>query len=150
MGITESGVSEIAAGIRANSTLKELDLRNNKITPEGAHILAAALKSNDTLQSIGMIIICYNSLDIRWNTIHVSGGRYFLEVLRDNYTLVQLLIAGNEVDYNTLHELDQLINRNKELRTVKEKEKMMQEKLSSEMYNVHDLQSVWFYCFLIV
>ena len=53
-----------------------------------------------------------------------------------------MLIAGNEVDYNTLHELDQLLNRNKELKTVKEKEKSMQEKISSEMNNVHDLQSV--------
>jgi Ran GTPase-activating protein (RanGAP) involved in mRNA processing and transport len=55
VGIYESGVSELAAGIRANSTLKELDLRNNKITPEGAHILANALKTNDKLSSVGML-----------------------------------------------------------------------------------------------
>ena len=53
IGIWDSGVKAVADGLSVNQSLTELDLRNNKIGPQGAQTLALALKHNTTLSKLG-------------------------------------------------------------------------------------------------
>ena len=53
IGIWDSGVRAIADALSINETLQELDLRNNKIGPQGAQVLALCLKHNTKLRKLG-------------------------------------------------------------------------------------------------
>jgi Ran GTPase-activating protein (RanGAP) involved in mRNA processing and transport len=53
IGIWDNGVSNLSEALTLNMTLEELDLRNNKIGPQGVQILAASLKHNTCLRRIG-------------------------------------------------------------------------------------------------
>ncbi len=108
-----------------------LDLRNNKITPEGAHILAASLKDNTSLLT----------LDLRWNSIGLSGGRYIEDMLKDNRTLLEVHVAGNEVDYKTQQAIDSLLCRNRESKMSYEKEVAISERLQNEINHSQLIQN---------
>jgi Ran GTPase-activating protein (RanGAP) involved in mRNA processing and transport len=54
VGIWEAGISALADALSMNSTLTTLDLRNNKIGPQGCQSLALSLKHNTTLRRLGI------------------------------------------------------------------------------------------------
>lgn len=49
----EDAFASFCGGLAANSTLRQLDLRNNQISHKGAEELALALKGNTTLRHLG-------------------------------------------------------------------------------------------------
>ncbi|KAJ3157437.1 hypothetical protein HDU86_003329 [Geranomyces michiganensis] len=87
IGIWQAGVRALADGLSVNQTLQELDLRNNKIGPEGAASLAQSLKHNLSLQK----------LDLRWNNIGLTGCKALVDMLKWNTALEEIQLAGNEV-----------------------------------------------------
>ncbi|XP_047401741.1 leucine-rich repeat-containing protein 45 isoform X4 [Sciurus carolinensis] len=52
LGTWEDAFATFCGGLAANSTLQQLDLRNNQISHKGAEELALALKGNATLQQL--------------------------------------------------------------------------------------------------
>jgi Ran GTPase-activating protein (RanGAP) involved in mRNA processing and transport len=92
VGIWETGINAIADALSVNQSIEELDLRNNKIGPQSASILAHQIKHNTTLRR----------LDLRWNNVGLVGGRALLDVLKWNKTVLYLELAGNEVPEDLL------------------------------------------------
>ncbi|KAJ3169646.1 hypothetical protein HDU88_000837 [Geranomyces variabilis] len=87
IGIWQAGIRALADGLSVNQSLEELDLRNNKIGPDGATTLAHCLKHNLTLRK----------LDLRWNNIGLTGSRALVDLLKWNTALEEIQLAGNEV-----------------------------------------------------
>ena len=65
-----------------------------------------------------------------------------MEALHDNYTLIDLKLAGNEVDYKTLQEIDKMIRRNYDMMITKQKESDMSHRLKSEISELSSMQNV--------
>lgn len=55
LGMWDDAFATFCGGLAANSTLRQLDLRNNQISHKGAEELALALKGNTTLQQLGEV-----------------------------------------------------------------------------------------------
>ena len=104
IGIWETGTQAIADALANNHTLQEIDLRNNKIGPQGIQSLALALKHNTTLKR----------LDLRWNNAGIVGGRAIVECLKWNNTIIELDLTGNEIPEDILTSIAISIERNKE------------------------------------
>uniref|UniRef100_A0A3P8T7I3 Leucine rich repeat containing 45 n=1 Tax=Amphiprion percula TaxID=161767 RepID=A0A3P8T7I3_AMPPE len=102
LGVWDEAFSLFCDGLASNTSLKQLDLRNNQINHHGASELALALKRNNTLEV----------LDLRWNNIGLLGGRSLLEALQKNKSIVQLEMAGNNIPSDTLRALEQTIGHN--------------------------------------
>ncbi|XP_048652984.1 leucine-rich repeat-containing protein 45 isoform X2 [Marmota marmota marmota] len=92
LGTWEDAFATFCGGLAANSTLQQLDLRNNQISHKGAEELALALKGNAILQQ----------LDLRWNNVGLLGGRALVNCLPSNRTLWRLDLAGNNVPSDVL------------------------------------------------
>ena len=82
-GITSQGAVEIAAGLTENSTLHELDMRDNEIGVAGAEAMARMLVENSTLQAL------YLSRD---ETLG-EGVDVLLSSLHKNTTLHELTLS---------------------------------------------------------
>lgn len=70
-----------------NQTLEELDVRNNKIGPQGVASLATSLKHNTSLKR----------LDLRWNNAGIIGGRAMVDMLKWNMIITDVELTGNEI-----------------------------------------------------
>lgn len=102
LGMWEEGFAIFCEGLASNTSLTQLDLRNNQINHQGAAELCIALKRNSTLQD----------LDLRWNNIGLLGGRSLLEAMQQNRTLLKLEMAGNNIPSDTLRAIEQSMNHN--------------------------------------
>ncbi|KAI9139997.1 hypothetical protein BKA69DRAFT_1039607 [Paraphysoderma sedebokerense] len=87
IGVWDTGVKAIADALKMNTTLVELDLRNNKIGPSGVEVLALSLKHNTGLKR----------LDLRWNNAGLMGGKALVDMLQWNTVITEIELAGNEV-----------------------------------------------------
>lgn len=87
LGTWEDAFATFCEGLAVNTTLQQLDLRNNQISHKGAEGLALALQGNTTLQQ----------LDLRWNNIGLLGGRALVNCLPSNRTLWRMDLAGNNI-----------------------------------------------------
>ncbi|KAG2448830.1 hypothetical protein HYH02_006181, partial [Chlamydomonas schloesseri] len=81
----DKGVAQLAEGLRANSSLLELDLRRCGLTDVGGSVLFEVLGSNITLQR----------LDCSWNTLRAESGRVLEVALAGNAGLRELGLAHN-------------------------------------------------------
>lgn len=104
LGVIDSGMQLLAEGLSANSTLRQLDLRNNRIGPSGFISLAHALHANTTLRT----------LDLRWNMGGTAGGRALAEALATSGSLLELHLSGNEIPEELLADIERLLKRNRE------------------------------------
>ena len=84
-----------------NTSVTSLDLRNNRIGPEGAGPLARLIEGNKTI----------TALDLRWNDLGAEGSRILLQSLQSTspQTLTTLELSGNKVPDETLHLLESLV-----------------------------------------
>jgi hypothetical protein len=57
LGLWDFGIKAIAEGLHENTTLTEIDLRNNRIGGQGAAALADVLRKNNALVKIGNAIV---------------------------------------------------------------------------------------------
>ncbi|ELW68189.1 Leucine-rich repeat-containing protein 45 [Tupaia chinensis] len=96
LGTWEEAFATFCGGLAANSTLQQLDLRNNQISHKGAEALALALKGNAALQQ----------LDLRWNNVGLLGGRALVSSLPSSRTLWRLELAGNNVPGDILRAVE--------------------------------------------
>ena len=96
----------VAQQIIINKQCKELSLESNKITSQGAFILANALNNNTTLESLRL----FN------NHLSDSGVKYLSEVLStNNSTLKTLGLGSNDITDNGIKYLAQMLEINQSL-----------------------------------
>lgn len=111
----DDGACALAEGLRLNSMLKKLDIRNNEIEGRGATVLAASLRSNACLQVIELrgnrigdegtaafaamlgVNMSLQTLDLWSNRVGVVGTYALAHALRSNATLLHLILRGNDV-----------------------------------------------------
>ncbi|XP_061413638.1 leucine-rich repeat-containing protein 45 isoform X1 [Lethenteron reissneri] len=104
LGVSDASFSLLAESLGVNSSLVQLDLRNNQIDARGAGDIATALRRNGTLQE----------LDLRWNNLGLLGGRALLEGLLQNRALVRLEAAGNNIPSDVIKAMEQAVGRTAE------------------------------------
>ncbi|XP_032822825.1 leucine-rich repeat-containing protein 45 isoform X2 [Petromyzon marinus] len=104
LGVSDASFSLLAESLGVNSSLVQLDLRNNQIDARGAGDIATALRRNGTLQE----------LDLRWNNLGLLGGRALLEGLLQNRALVRLEAAGNNIPSDIIKAMEQAVCRTTE------------------------------------
>ena len=100
-----SALSVLCEGLKLSS-VRYLDLRNNKIDSNGGKILSEMLIYNQTL----------NHLDLRWNNLGLIGGEYILQTLQadnENHSLTECLLSGNQIPVQILRSIDVELDKNK-------------------------------------
>ncbi|CAO2646426.1 Leucine-rich repeat-containing protein 45 [Lemmus lemmus] len=130
----DDAFATFCGGLAANSTLRQLDLRNNQISHKGAEELALALKGNTTLQQ----------LDLRWNNIGLLGGRALVSCLPSNRSLWRLDLAGNNIPGDVLRAVEQAMDHNQDLLTAFRENKARTNILSKEVQHLQEEKSKQF------
>ena len=102
--ITDKEIKSIINFVKDNNTpLKNLVLKNNKITPEGSIYIADLIKFSKTLKI----------LDLSFNELKSEGVKNIFNSLINSYTLEQLFLNGNKCnDYCAEDIFNILINSN--------------------------------------
>uniref|UniRef100_A0A3B4Z357 Leucine rich repeat containing 45 n=1 Tax=Stegastes partitus TaxID=144197 RepID=A0A3B4Z357_9TELE len=128
LGVWDEAFSLFCDGLASNTSLTQLDLRNNQINHHGASELALALKCNHTLEV----------LDLRWNNIGLLGGRSLLDALQKNKSIVQLEMAGNNIPSDTLKALEQTIGHNSDTQSTLRESRSRTQVLSKEIQTLKE------------
>ncbi|KAK3928470.1 Leucine-rich repeat-containing protein 45 [Frankliniella fusca] len=102
LGLFPEPFKEFCSGLSKNSCLEDLDLQNNRLTPECASMLSNALSSNKTLRS----------LDVRWNEIGWQGGQYIYDALQANSSLECIQLQGNCIPSDLMQAIEQCSSHN--------------------------------------
>jgi len=97
------GVQALCDVLKDNTTVMNLDLRNNKIGVDGARVIADMIRENTTLTHI----------DLSWNDFGVEGGHLLLEGIQMNNQLVDVQLSGNRMSDDTLHAIAFILRRNR-------------------------------------
>lgn len=134
LGMWDDAFAAFCGGLATNSTLRQLDLRNNQISHKGAEELALALKGNTTLQQ----------LDLRWNNIGLLGGRALVNCLPSNRTLWRLDLAGNNIPGDVLRAVEQAMDHNQDRLTAFRENKAHTNILSKEVQHLQEEKSKQF------
>nr|XP_019591122.1 PREDICTED: leucine-rich repeat-containing protein 45 isoform X1 [Rhinolophus sinicus] len=134
LGTWEDAFATFCGALAANSTLRQLDLRNNQISHKGAEELALALKSNTSLQQ----------LDLRWNNIGLLGGRALVSSLPSNRTLWRLELAGNSVPSDVLRAVEQAMDHNQDREATFRENQARARVLSKEVRHLQEEKSKQF------
>ncbi|XP_020856516.1 leucine-rich repeat-containing protein 45 [Phascolarctos cinereus] len=134
LGMWEESFSLFCEGLGANTTLQQLDLRNNQINHKGAEELAMALKNNSTLLDI----------DLRWNNVGLLGGRAIVNCLSNNRTLRKLELAGNNIPGDVLKAVEQAMDHNLDRQVALQENHIRTYVLSKEVQNLKEEKSKQF------
>nr|XP_024391772.1 leucine-rich repeat-containing protein 45-like isoform X5 [Physcomitrium patens] len=103
LGSARTGIAALAFAVASAPSLRELDLRSNRIGPATAAALALALRSNNTLKRI----------DLTYNEVGTSGATALLGMLEKNHFLTELKLAGNNIPCQLLGQIDSLLQKNR-------------------------------------
>ena len=86
--LTAESMHILANVSHGNRTLKELDLSHNRLSDEGAKILANVLSLNNC---------ALKELDLSSNNITDEGAHYLARMLRENTKILRLILDNNEI-----------------------------------------------------
>nr|XP_051684384.1 leucine-rich repeat-containing protein 45 isoform X1 [Oryctolagus cuniculus] len=131
LGAWEDAFAAFCGGLAANEALRQLDLRNNQISHQGAEQLALALKGNTTLQQ----------LDLRWNNIGLLGGRALVSCFPSNRSLRRLDLAGNNVPGDILRAVEQGAGHNQDRQATLQENQARTQVLSQEVRHLREEKS---------
>ena len=106
LGAKPTQFSRLCETLVGNRTLMTLDLRNNRISHEGAPSLARLIDGNTSLLQ----------LDLRWNRIGGKGGELLATAVASNNILCKLSLTGNDISYATLMGIEAKIASNAKIR----------------------------------
>ena len=82
-----------------SGSLQAIDLRNNRIGPDGASALARFIENSNSIVR----------LDLRWNELGVLGGKKLLNSLARSRTLRVLELSGNKIPEDLILQIEQQI-----------------------------------------
>jgi len=95
-------MGELAQTLEMNRSITHLDLRNNRVGPNGAAALSKALRCNQSLA------VC----DLRWNDIGTRGAMDLAEAMEVNQSLTELRLEGNSVRWEMIEKIEASTRRN--------------------------------------
>jgi len=104
IGSHERGVQALCDVLKGNSSISNLDLRNNKLGPDCAKYLGEMIRENSTL----------TTMDLSWNDLGIEGGKVLLEHFQANHSLVDCQLSGNRIAEDTLHAIAFILRRNRQ------------------------------------
>ena len=135
--LTDQDISTITKKVIVDKQCTELCLCGNKITAQGASMIASKLSSNFFLKILDLSYNCISDagvqslcqillpksysalkiLSLSKNGVSNDGARYLAEMLQSNQTLLKLSLADNEIGDEGVKQLaDVLATRNRTLR----------------------------------
>lgn len=85
--MTKDGAKSLSVALKANSSIKFIDLSQTQLKVYGMQLIAESLKSNKTLKGINLFK----------NTIDVDGARAIRDLLLVNETLEFIDIGHNRI-----------------------------------------------------
>ncbi|CAG9329321.1 unnamed protein product [Blepharisma stoltei] len=94
-----NNLKPLAEALAYNESVQTLDIRNNRIGPEGAGYIADLIETNKSLVKI----------DLRWNDIGASGARSLLSALRKPHAIQSIEVSGNKIPEDLLQQLEQIL-----------------------------------------
>lgn len=94
-----NSIKPLSDALAYNESVQSIDLRNNRIGPEGAGYIADLIETNKSITRI----------DLRWNDIGATGARSLVSALRKPHSIQQLEISGNKIPEDILQQLEQLL-----------------------------------------
>jgi hypothetical protein len=97
------GIQALCDVLKENTTIMQVDIRNNKIGVDGARVIADMIRENTAI----------THLDISWNDFGVEGGHALLEGIQMNNQLVDCQLSGNRIAEDTLHAIAFILRRNR-------------------------------------
>jgi Ran GTPase-activating protein (RanGAP) involved in mRNA processing and transport len=100
--VKDEGVKYLADAIKANSTLRVIDLKSNNIGDEGAKYRADAIKVNSMLMHI----------DLKSNKIGDAGAKCMADVNKRNSILQQIELAENLIQDGLVSQISKLLKEN--------------------------------------
>ena len=128
---------KLANAIAKNTTLKELNLRRNKINLKGIEQLADALKENNKTivvlylgdnnigdegdKCIADVLVVNKSLQdivLSSNNINLEGAKYLADALKENDTLKELAIDKNNIGDGGAVRIAEAIQHNQSVKTL--------------------------------
>nr|KAF6286840.1 leucine rich repeat containing 45 [Pipistrellus kuhlii] len=134
LGAWEEAFATFCRALAGNPALRQLDLRNNQISHQGAEELALALKANTGLQQ----------LDLRWNNIGLLGGRALASCLSSNRSLWRLELAGNSVPSDVLRAVEQAMEHSQDREAAARESRTRTRVLSKEVRHLREEKSKQF------
>jgi chromosome segregation ATPase len=82
-----------------SSSLQYIDLRNNRIGPDGASAIARFIENSPSIAKI----------DLRWNELGVLGGKKLLNSVSRSRSLRVLELSGNKIPEDLILQIEQLL-----------------------------------------
>lgn len=134
LGAWEEAFATFCRALAGNPALRQLDLRNNQISHQGAEELALALQANTGLQQ----------LDLRWNNIGLLGGRALASCLSSNRSLWRLELAGNSVPSDVLRAVEQAMEHSQDREAASRESRARTRVLSKEVRHLREEKSKQF------
>ena len=126
---------KLAEALNGNTSLKSLDLYNNKFSATGLKALFKALENNTTLEELnlkenylgdsggrviadglGLNKTSIKTLDIGYCFIGNAGARALTEALKGNKSLIKLMLDNNKYSYDSLSSLLEALTVNRTLK----------------------------------
>lgn len=107
-----------AEALSRNNSLQIIDLRNNRIGPEGAGHIAKIIENNSSLQK----------MDLRWNDIGLAGGRKILQALQRPHRITTIDLSGNKIPEDLLNSIEKSL---KGTETPTDEERLVKDERSS-------------------
>ncbi len=95
IGSDISGLVSLHGLVKVNHTLETVDLKNNRLGPNSARIIADIIRDSTSLKK----------LDLRWNELGEEGGRQILAALQETKKRVTLDLNGNKIPEEILSQI---------------------------------------------
>lgn len=95
------GVAVLTEALVYSTSIQSLDLRNNRIGPDGAGYIGRFIENSSTISRI----------DLRWNEIGVLGGKKLLASISRSRSLKSLELSGNKIPEDIILQIEQTLTR---------------------------------------
>ena len=114
------GIGVLTDSLCYNSSIQCLDLRNNRIGPEGASQIARLIENSTTLAKI----------DLRWNEIGVLGAKKILGAIPRSRSLKCMELSGNKIPEEVILQIEQQMKGDEKGPRTEERSSRNEERLS--------------------
>ncbi|OMJ83411.1 hypothetical protein SteCoe_15680 [Stentor coeruleus] len=91
------GVGALTESLIYSSNLQNLDLRNNRIGPDGASYISRFIETSSSIVKI----------DLRWNEIGVLGAKKILSSISRSRSLKTIDLSGNKIPEDLILQIEQ-------------------------------------------
>jgi len=96
IGSDISGLVALHELLKNNMTIENIDLKNNRLGPNSARIIADIIRDSNSLRK----------LDLRWNELGEDGGKLVLEALQNSKRRFTIDLNGNKIPEEILLQIN--------------------------------------------